>query len=731
MKKSLVVRALAGAWVLSLGLALVGCGGGGGGGGSSATPAAMNGSVAAGVFKHAIVKVYDATTLDLTKLATAATLVPATETDGNGQYSVTLPAGFSNPVYIVVSAKPAGSAGTATTMADEIYGETPVTSLSLCSVVPAASGSTLTGSVTPFTNLMCSIVANKVGKSDVNAAINQAANLVNQMIGMDPVTSDPVNDPAMVARLAALSNISRPGSASACAAAVGNEAKVSCTINALAAAITPMAANYNTSSSSPASLALDATFKASFVSAMNALNISVVGSNSSVTASQLAGEPQTASAVIAALPANLTPNAAATLDGLAQAKQFFANLRTGILPYSNSNGTGFLDTEQSKLNTEFNQLTTSPYKGLNELTRIVSWAKDLHDGTVPSGCNGSTASASCFDSSNGLTVALTNSGTAWAFGTFATGTIAFDSSDTQMTVDGYIPPMTTGAGVAKVGNPGGGDATATSLKLTKSSIAGADMYEYTLVGTLKDMQCTGSGIATCTTPVFELAFGSGTKLDINQPASKNTDETKTYANFVGTFITANYSFTGVIEAKNIQAQGVVPNQNIVGGTVSFTGTINGTGLAGVDSNANNNFNIMVGKLEGTVDGASYNPNLAKSATNFQKYTLSFTGTVFKSATDLGLKLVVTQNDTGWDSGTLTVSYNDYNKGISVTGSGPYNSHAAPGTANSQVVLSDGNGISVNMANNITNTKVMKGNSVLANIQGSYITYADQTVESLM
>jgi hypothetical protein len=751
MKTVSKAGALSSALVVALGLALAGCGGGGGGGGSSSVAASssLGGTAAAGIFKNADVKVYDATTLDMTKIATAATLVPATTTDGNGAYHVTLPAGFSHPVYLMVTAKADGSS----TMRDEVLGTAgadipvPAGALSMCSVVPAVSaGVTLTGHVTPFTNLMCKIVANKIGKSDVNAAINLAANTVNQVIGVDPLNSDPVNDPAMVARLAAVSNIARPGSASDpddCADKPTNAEKIACTIGTLAGAITPMPADYVTSSATPVALPLVMGPKAALQSGLNALVLADVAAHSgAVSVADLTGKPQEAAGILAALPANVTPNGSANLDGIAQAKQFFANLRTGILPYTNNSGTGFLDDEGNKMATEFNQLTSSPYKGLDELAHIASWAMDLHAGTLPAQCSGNTASATCSHTNNNgflLSVTLTNSGSAWSYGVgagAATGTIVFDASGNQITMDGYIPPMTSGAGVAKVGNPGGTDANATSLTLTKTAIAGQDMWEYTFNGTVKDLKCTGNGVATCTTPVFKLALEAGTKLDINQPASGNGDPAKSYANFSGKFITANYSFIGQIEVKNLQAKsvshGVAPNtwtsQDVVGGTASFTGTINGTGLTSVDINHNNDFNLMVGKLEASVDDSNYDPSLVDSATNFEKFTLTFTGTVFKSVADPGLKLLAKVNDTGWDSGTLIVSYNDYNKGISITGATNFDHHND--AVNQDLTLSDGNGISLVLTTD-SKTNIMKGNVKLGEIKKGKITYTDGTFESLM
>ncbi|NTV97317.1 MAG: hypothetical protein HGA75_18205, partial [Thiobacillus sp.] len=181
------------------------------------------------------------------------------------------------------------------------------------------------------------------------------------------------------------------------------------------------------------------------------------------------------------------------------------------------------------------------------------------------------------------------------------------------------------------------------------------------------------------------------------------------------------------------------SRSVVGGIASFTGTVKGTGLTGIDSDANNDFDLLVGKLEVNVDSQPkgtwfYTSAAPTSATNYQKRGLTFTGTVKKSASDSGLKLVISGGQ-DWDTAgsdyrdSLTVSYNDYNKGIAVTGSASYLNY----TPDTRVLtLADANGISVTLTEGEPTLLVKKGGTEMATIgQDGRITYVDGTFESLM
>jgi hypothetical protein len=734
MKSKVLIRALSGALVMVLGMALVGCGGGGGG----ATPApgasvTLSGTAVAGKFRSADVKVYDATVY--TELAPGTPIATGT-TDNDGEYTVSLPAGFTKPVVIVVSAKADGTSS----VLDEVFGVVlNVTNLTMRSVVPseAYSGTTLTGYVTPYTNLMYEIVQNKVGNAaDVNAAINQARSVVNQLNGnVDPLNTNPVTDPAMVVRLAAVSNIAKGLDANDpddCNNPAKSPAeKITCTIGTLGKAVTPIGATDNTSLAKP--LELDGDVVKALKNATDTLDTQVVADNTGLAKSDCDAEKTETSNQLTTVQSQptLTAPASAVATGIQQAKAFFANLRTGILPYANNNQDGFLDTEGRNLNAEFDALNAAAAGGTFMVGEIAGWAEELHDGTMPSDCSGTFANAICTQLWQGVVrqAIISGSGTAWSMnGGSLTGTITFNAAGTEMTMNGFVPAETVGAEKANV----------TTLKVSRTAIAGqADMFRYTLTGSMTDLKnCT---VAGCT-PVVKLEMGAGSFINVHDPATGNSDITKSVANFTGTFITANYRFIGELGVSSVQAEtstiGFPPfdfiDERVEGGTASFTGTINGTGLTGVDADANNNFNLLVGKLETSVSGAGYNPFALDSATNFQTGSMTFTGTVFKSAADPGLKLVVTMTLTGWDKGALTVAYNDFNKGISVTGTAPWDDHS---TVTQFITLSDANGISVKIgdrsAGGLGTKQVLKGATVLGTINDNRVTYEDGTFESLL
>jgi hypothetical protein len=565
---------------------------------------------------------------------------------------------------------------------------------------------------------------------------------VNQITGnVDPLNTDPVTDPAMVVKLAAVSNIAKATGSTYdpddCRSKPSDGEKLACTNATLGKLVAPMAKTAPTTGEN--SLTLDTARVAALKTATDNLVISTVVTNTGLATVDLDAKKTETSSKLAVLPsdldAKLTAPTSAVVTGIQQAKEFFANLRTGILPYANDNETGFLNTEGKKLQTEVDQLTMASVIGIELVGKIADFANDMRDGKLPGQCTGTAVTASC--NVNGVQIEMTGSGTAWSMsagnsGGALTGTIAFNAAGTELTMNGHVRAMTTGATKAKVGNPDNGSID-TPLKMTRTAIAGqADMYRYTLEGSIKDVKdCTSSGC----TPVLKLVFGAGSFFNIHEPDVGDGDANKMSASFTGTFITANYRFIGQFAVSDIQAKtrtlGTAPNtwreEEVVGGVASFTGTINGTGLTGVDSVASNDFNLLVGKLEATVNGANYNPFVNSSASNFQTGSLTFTGTVFKSASDPGLKLVMTMAQTGWDKGTLTVAYNDYNKGISLTGSGTYDDNS---TETQYITLSDANGISVKIGDNST-TQVMKGATKLGDIRGNRVTYLDGTFESLL
>ena len=172
---------------------------------------------------------------------------------------------------------------------------------------------------------------------------------------------------------------------------------------------------------------------------------------------------------------------------------------------------------------------------------------------------------------------------------------------------------------------------------------------------------------------------------------------------------------------------------INGGNASFTGTVTGIGLnyrdihdnqVTQDTDATNDFTLLVGNLLANIDGTHFDPSQPSSTDNYQTGTATFTGTTFLSAADPGLKLILSLNGTGWETGTGTVIFNDYNRGISLTGIGNY---GVSGTAG--MTIFDGNGISLSALSS-SNPLVWKGSLQLGNVRNGIVTYSDGTFELL-
>lgn len=727
---------------------LAGCGGGGSGGGTTPSAVSLGGTAAAGIFINADVKVYDAT------VGASGSPVATGTTGADGKYSVSLPADFDKPLMIIVSAK---ADGTSTTK-DEVFGTvTMPAGFSLCSVVPsgAYSGDSVTGYVTPYTNLMCEIVKNKVGTAGVDDAINQARNLVNQLTGnVDPLNTDPATDPDMVVRLAAVSNMAnQEGDPCNDSALSSDGAKIQCTVEKLAGLIEPMAADAPADAN--LNLDVDTDVLADLAGATDDLDPATVSGNTGVSEQALGAGQQESEIYLAEMgynvennDGNITAPPSATATALEQAKAFFASLRAGILPYMGSNGTGFLQTQGNALMNDAIAVDIGSLRDVQMVGEAVSWANSIANGGLPSACadNGNN-SYECYmyeprqDVYGHVHVVhdSANKKVTWSFPDYPdrfNGTITYTA--TSMTVNGWLP-FFSNANALKIGNPttvgapGGSDSDATPLVMALSTTG--EVTKFTLEGSIKGMWC-GSPCET----VLKLAFGSGSYFSVRGALNTNPGPSPEAASFTGVFTSPNYSFTGTLTAGSVQVADLNGNPRfIVGGAGSFTGTISGVGLTGKDSDTTNDFDILVGKLEVNVDSQpkgtwTYDEGAPDSASNYQKRGLTLTGTMKRSASDSGLKLVFTGGQ-DWNAAgsdymdTLSMSYNDYNQGIALTGVASYLSHTPEDRV---LTLADANGITVTLAEGVPSLTVKKGATEVATIgQDGRITYADGTFESLM
>jgi len=423
------------------------------------------------------------------------------------------------------------------------------------------------------------------------------------------------------------------------------------------------------------------------------------------------------------------------LTDIEQAKKLFTDLRAGILPYANDEKKGFLDGEAEKLETELNALTGNTVDGLEVLVGLSNKISDYLHGE--SNCSVVSVNESNCKFSVGKFVInvnlkndTVNKKIAYSIGTL-TGTYDYVKTGEKISsliINGQLYGMTQST-----------KATIENVAVTREFLAN-DMYRYKLTGKMTDKN--SSGVA-----VLALEFANGTQLDAHEPVTGDRDMSKYAANLVGIFRSANYSFKGQFELSNlVEKEYTNPNcwtywngvsnqqvchsdtdHDVVSGKAAFTGTISGVGLSGLDTNANNNFDMLEGKLALVMDGSNFNPAQSRSSTNYQTGTITFTGTTYLAATDPGLKLELSMSYTGYKMGTVSANYKDSKNGISITGSTNFDDNVStPKT----ITLTDANAIKITFNEDSDSAVVSKGVTKLADIVGSMVNYTDGTTASL-
>lgn len=233
---------------------LFGCGGGGSGSTNTPPPvvvvppppavaANLSGVVSAGLFANAVVNVFDANTyVEGANNTVIATTVTATD----GSYRTTLPLGFSKTILIRAN----GKADNSSFVKDEVFGQVSVTeSFLIQAIIPASdvTGKDLTANVTPFTHVMATFVARKLGQADLDKAIVLARAQVKDKLtmGLDPLTFSPL-DSKMLTLLASVSNIAKAAQSTDatdpyyCAGKALPAEKISCTIKTASATLQPI-----------------------------------------------------------------------------------------------------------------------------------------------------------------------------------------------------------------------------------------------------------------------------------------------------------------------------------------------------------------------------------------------------------------------------------------------------------------------------------------------------------
>ena len=353
-----------------------------------------------------------------------------------------------------------------------------------------------------------------------------------------------------------------------------------------------------------------------------------------------------------------------------------------------------------------------------------------------------------------------------------------DGSTLTMTLNGWFNPQMSAGNVFKVGQGNIINSTptinaATGATCTNSdipfvvtvpaSVSNGTLETVTLKGEIKNMlPDSTTGLATCSgrAPAAKLLLGTATctssSCSISAPASftwrqvgsSGFDGIPNSASLAATVFTPNYVFNGQITANKVTTITVSNKTEVNGASISFTGTVNGSGklsyhnthdnAVSMDTDTTNNFQILSGSLtasiNGTSNGMNYNPTRPDSASNNQVGTLSFTGQVFKSASDPGLKLTIGDSHT-WNTtangyvNAISLGYYDKNQNLAVTGSTNLKDHESP-TTKVSLVLSCGNGVTVNWTRGVAATPVLVGTTIVGTIDGNRVSFTDGTFQSL-
>lgn len=332
--------------------ALAACGGGGGSTTASTNPNAgtatggpsitLSGVASKGTIKDAIVNVY---AIDAAGARSATPLLSTRTAKADGSYSLNL--GARTGLFLIEV-----SGDAATTMDDE-YSHTIAmpAGLVLRSVVQvdANSSSTVTGHVTPFTDMLVGAALSAGANGALTTDNLDAAQAeVIKILGFNPLLTRPLNANSEAAAntdnaaeklqalaLAAISGIAH-NNALGCS---GNDSdKIKCAVSAT----TGSARMVN------GTVAIPETVKDALLSGMAATAEDPLVNQTSIKTTD--GQQLFASAAIAA-PAASAPKAAST--PVADAKAFFASLRTNLQAWASSSESGRLRTTLDTMQSDF------------------------------------------------------------------------------------------------------------------------------------------------------------------------------------------------------------------------------------------------------------------------------------------------------------------------------------------------------------------------------------------
>lgn len=283
-----------------------------------------------------------------------------------------------------------------------------------------------------------------------------------------------------------------------------------------------------------------------------------------------------------------------------------------------------------------------------------------------------------------------------------TGAGSVTKTASNLTLTGTMPPSATNifTGAATAG------VDTITLSSTKSGSSAANT-SYALTGSV-----SATSVASSKPVTFSLDTGS--HIDVDESNAAGTGNKLLAFALVGTARTDATKLTG-----NLSMSGFTTDKSgtsTVASTVSFTGTLSDTSPSGAGD-------FLVGKLDATVTGYSnYDVTMLTAGSNYIHGTASFTGTV-QAPSRPQLKLVVSGNATGANTGDATVNYS-YGT-VSITGSGT----SSP-SAGSSFTLSNQDGITIAAdPSNAHQNLISKSGVTLGTFSSGVINYADGTSET--
>jgi hypothetical protein len=280
---------------------------------------------------------------------------------------------------------------------------------------------------------------------------------------------------------------------------------------------------------------------------------------------------------------------------------------------------------------------------------------------------------------------------------FANGTVSFVMSGTALTgatIKGFMPARTNDAGVAIT------DQEAWNVSYARTLEADKVTYKYALSGDITALK----GGAT----VGSIALQDGSF--IRAISDKGVQDVK-QVNLALTVASKNSKVVGNLSLNDFSAN--KKGNNVIPTSLKFTGSFSNAGAE-----------FFNGTLTAkTSNYASYDDNVAESATNFMKASVAFTG-IAKIPNRPDLSLTLSARNTAFESYAYSGQYDDGTNTILV--------NSADVTGARTVDVFSANGVSMQFIPGVNKVDVKKNNSIIASFNQSagIINYTDGSFESL-